>query len=451
MKNKVVLLIRSLNIDQIILIIGSSFYIIVYIVIAAMRFSYPFELEWMEGGAVVHVQRILDGQSLYVPPSLDFIPFIYAPFYYYVSSIFAQITGNGFLPLRLVSFLSSLGCFVFIALFVHRRTSSLYASFIASCLFAATFRLSGAWFDIARVDSLFLFLLLVGIYAFDSPRVITRSFIAPVILFLSFFTKQTALAVAVGLSLAVIFTRKRSERFWFPLNFSLLAIGSFAIMNTLTDGWYKFYAFDLPREHSIVNSVILGFWTDDLIQHLAIALSFCVIPFLNIGAAKESKSNKIIQDIFILGSLFLTSYFTRIHSMGYSNVLMPAYAGIAIYFGIGFAFALKKIGSDGNIKIVIFLATSLQFVILFYSPNQQIPSAMDRQQGEKLQQLIMSFKGEVYLSDHPWYLANLNKPTQAQDMAIRDIMRGSKSKKWARILRQEMLTSIAEKKYEALL
>jgi len=188
MSKRTISLISSVNIiGQIVLIIGSSFYILVYFVIASTRLPYPFELEWMEGASVVHVQRIMDGQSLYVRPSLDFVPFIYTPLYYHLSSLFAHVTGNGFLPLRLLSFLSSLGCFAFIFMIVHRRTSSLYASFIASGLFAATFRISGAWFDIARVDSLFLFLLLVGIYAFDSPRVLTRSFIAPVILFLFVF------------------------------------------------------------------------------------------------------------------------------------------------------------------------------------------------------------------------------------------------------------------------
>ena len=439
------------NIGQTLLIIGASFYLLVYLVIALTRLSYPFELEWMEGGSVVHVQRILDGQSLYVTPSLNFIPFMYSPLYFHVSSLFAHVTGNGFLPLRLVSLLSSLGCFAFIFMIVHRRTASLYASFIASCLFVATFRISGSWFDIARVDSLFLFLLLAGIYTFDSPRVPVRSLASPALLFLSFFTKQTALIVAVCLSAAVLVTRKRSERFWFPLSFSLLMAGSFAIMNTLTAGWYKYYVVDLPTQHDIVNSLLVRFWTNDVAQHLAIALCVCVIPFLSIGAARNSRSDRIIQDISILGSLFLASYLSRIHSGGHSNVLMPIYAGIAIYFGIGLALSLKAIGGDGSIKTVLILATALQFVNLHYSPRQEIPSPMDRQQGKKLQQLISSFKGEVYLSDHPWYSANLNKPSQAQDMAVRDILRASGSGQWKQILGQDMATAVAEKRYEAFI
>ena len=38
------------------------------------RWNYPFDLEWMEGGMLVHVDRLRSGEGLYVPPSADFIP-----------------------------------------------------------------------------------------------------------------------------------------------------------------------------------------------------------------------------------------------------------------------------------------------------------------------------------------------------------------------------------------
>ena len=48
------------------------------------RIAYPYDLEWMEGGMLAHAARVADGQSLYVSPSLDFIPFIYPPLYPWV-------------------------------------------------------------------------------------------------------------------------------------------------------------------------------------------------------------------------------------------------------------------------------------------------------------------------------------------------------------------------------
>jgi len=438
-------------ISQPLLLIGVSLYLVIYLVIALTRISYPFELEWMEGGAVVHVQRLLNGEPLYVTPSLDFIPFIYSPFYFYVSALVAYVTGNGFFPLRLVSFVSSLGCFTLIFLIVYKRTSSRWASLMASCLFAATFRLSGAWFDIARVDSLFLFLLLAGIYTFESERFFTRSFASPALLFLSFFTKQTALIIAVALSVAALFTRKGAERLWLPLNFGLLLTASSLLMNALTDGWYSYYVFDLPAQHAILSSMFSGFWTDDIVRHLPIALTACIIPFLGIGNTSNQKVDRLFQDFLILGSLFLASYLSRLHTGGYDNVLMPVYAAIAIYFGIGLAFSWKAVAGAATVQAVLILAVALQFVALTYSPQQQIPSLLDRQQGERLQQLIASFPGEVYLSDHPWYAGDMDKPTQAQDMAVRDILRASDSEEWKRLLEEAMAAAIVEQKYAALI
>lgn len=442
---------RFANTGQIILIICASYYLLAYLAIALIRVSYPFELEWIEGGSVVQVQRILDGQPLYIYPSINFVPFIYTPLYFQISSLVAYVTGNGFFPLRLVSFISSLGCFIFIFLIVYRRTLSRYASFIASCFYAAMFHISGSWFDIARVDSLFLFFLLAGIYAFESPSKFTRNILSPALLFLSFFTKQSALIFAVFLLFGVLITRKRYDRILYPLFFIFLLVGSFALLNTTTEGWYKYYIFDLPSQHAIIRPELIGFWKNDIFQHLPIALIICAVPFLRIGDNANVKSDRVAQDSLIFGGLVITSYLSRIHSGAAENVLMAAYAGIAIYFGIGLSSVFKMIVQNDVIKIIFILLITTQFASLFYPPLQQIPSAMDKQQGERLQQLISGFKGEVYLSGHPWYAQRMNKPSQAQDMAVLDIMRASGSEQWKQKLAQDMINAVSEKRYEAFI
>ena len=142
----------------------AALYVAIYLILVFFRIQYPFELEWMEGGSLRQVIRILSGQKLYVSPSLEFVPFIYNPLYFYISAFISKIIGGGFMPLRLVSFISSLGCFFIIFLFVKRETKNIFFGVIAACLFAATFRISGAFFDIARVDSLFLLFLLIALY-----------------------------------------------------------------------------------------------------------------------------------------------------------------------------------------------------------------------------------------------------------------------------------------------
>ena len=58
---------------------GSLISIAMYLVVAVVRIRYPFELQWMEGGSVDHVRRVLHGQSIYQAPSVDFVSFAYPP------------------------------------------------------------------------------------------------------------------------------------------------------------------------------------------------------------------------------------------------------------------------------------------------------------------------------------------------------------------------------------
>lgn len=179
------------------LLASGAAYIAVFLVLAFFRIQYPFELEWMEGGSLDHVRRVLAGEKVYVSPSLEFVTFLYTPLYYYVSAAVAKATGVGFLPLRLVSFASTLGSFLIIFLMVRRETGSAFSGALASCLFAATFQISGAWFDLARVDSLFLFLLLAGLYLFRLSASPKSYVLAGALISLAYFTKQTAIIICL--------------------------------------------------------------------------------------------------------------------------------------------------------------------------------------------------------------------------------------------------------------
>src|SRR5262245_49702132 len=108
--------------------IGTIF-LILYLWIVFARLGYPFELEWMEGGTVLQVQRILDGLPLYSVPTTEFVPYIYTPFYYYVGAAVAVVVGNGFTAPRLVSFLASLAVLAFVFLLTRRRTDSAFAGY----------------------------------------------------------------------------------------------------------------------------------------------------------------------------------------------------------------------------------------------------------------------------------------------------------------------------------
>jgi uncharacterized membrane protein len=93
--------------------------------------------------------------------------------------------------------------------FVKQETANIHAASLATGLFAATFRIGGAWFDIARVDSLFLMLVLVGLYMVRFHTAYTPVMCAGLILSLAIMTKQTALIVAAPVVFCLTITERR--------------------------------------------------------------------------------------------------------------------------------------------------------------------------------------------------------------------------------------------------
>jgi 4-amino-4-deoxy-L-arabinose transferase-like glycosyltransferase len=127
------------TLSQLIITTFSVYFILVFLYVAFSRITYPFELEWMEGATVDHVVRLMQGMDIYVKPTFEFIPYRYTPFYYWVSLIPVFILGPGFLSLRLVSLLATLGCLGIIYLWVYRETNKFLPAIIAAGFYAATF------------------------------------------------------------------------------------------------------------------------------------------------------------------------------------------------------------------------------------------------------------------------------------------------------------------------
>ena len=88
------------------------------------------------------------------------MPFNYPPLYYWAGGALVHVFGDSFAPLRALSFAASIACGALLYLLVHGMTGRRAAGVLAAGLFFATYRLAGAWFDLARTDSLHLALVL---------------------------------------------------------------------------------------------------------------------------------------------------------------------------------------------------------------------------------------------------------------------------------------------------
>src|SRR6202012_2054718 len=180
-----------------------------YLYISLSRLTYPFALEWLEGNSLVEVHRVLSGQGLYPAPTAGYVPDGDPPLYFFVSAAVSRVLGVSYLSLRLVSLLSSLACFALLARLVQRETGSIAAGTGAAGVFAATYFATSTWFDVARVDSLFLALSIGALYAARWMRGPQGAVAAGVLLAAAALTKQTGLAECAAVTAALLLPGSR--------------------------------------------------------------------------------------------------------------------------------------------------------------------------------------------------------------------------------------------------
>src|SRR5712692_7991779 len=190
----------------------------------ARRLAYPYDLEWMEGGMLCHTLRLVQGQPLYAEPSARFVSFAYTPLYPIVLRLLAPVTGVGYLPAP-----------------------------------AAAFAPTGAWYDLARVDALFLGLTAAAVVAGWWKRNDRAGpVVSAVLMTAAFFAKQTALPFAAVLGLALLLVRRRAAA---PYASTLVLLGGFLLAwaHLASGGWFWTYTFGLHRRHpfDVVDAVLV--------------------------------------------------------------------------------------------------------------------------------------------------------------------------------------------------
>src|SRR5262249_44526097 len=132
---------------------------------------------------------------------------------------------------------------------------------VAVALFAMTFQLSGSWMDVARVDSLFIALVLLAAHLARHGRGVGSAIGCGFVLFLAFFTKQTGLTLAMPVIVAAIVMGWR-RGLVVAASFIVFTGGVVLGLNHATHGWFSYYVFNLPAHHDIRWEAWRGFLVD---------------------------------------------------------------------------------------------------------------------------------------------------------------------------------------------
>lgn len=383
-----------------------------YLFVALSRLTYAFPVEWLESNSLVEVHRILIGQPLYPAPTAGYVPDGYPPLYFAVSAAAASVLGVSYLPLRLVSLVSSLICFILLGRLVQRETRSATAGAGAAGVFAATYFFTDTWFDVGRVDSLFLAFSIGGLYAARWMRGPRGAVAVGVLLAAAFLTKQTGLAEGVAVA-AALMAGPRRRLAWTVALTEIAVIGiSTVALSRATGGWYVYYVFEQMGEHALNYAGFGWFWTA-LLSAAGLAAGAALI-----GARR-------VPMVLFAGcaALAVEGYAALVHSGGGINDVLPAYLAVALLAGL--ALGNGDLAWRSATACGVLVLAQLALLLIGFHPAREIPTSADRAAGERLLSGVEALGGTIAVPADPGLSVLAGLPPTAHQDAAADVLRAT--------------------------
>ncbi len=402
--------------------------ILLFIFSALLRLRYPFPLEQLEGTMALGVARVAHGLPLYVRPNFTFIPYMYSPAYFYVAAFVSRAIGTGLFTLRLVSFLSALGCFAVISALIFTETRSRFAALAGAGLYAAAYPVTHNWFDLGRVDSLYVFLILLALFATRK----LHPMLAALAWTLAFFAKQTIAPVAI---LMLCFDWKtgvpasiRLRRVMTGLaTFLVCAFGGSLLLERATQGWFGFYAFTVPMANRDMRlHPALFFPSMALFAPFGIALVVIAAALLLTRVHGKSIGGRFY--VAAGGSLVALCWFLTAHASASFNTPMPVDAMLAVGFGIALARLLAWLPTSSPMQahlggVLLLLAVLAQLASQLYSPRLTVPSSTVRVSQQQFVDWLQTLPGDILVPSHAYEAMLAGRSTHVDEIALHDALR----------------------------
>ncbi len=418
------------------------------------RWSFPYDLEWMEGGLLTHADRVADGAGIYSPPSVDFIPFLYTPLYPGVMALFSGIVDIGYGMGRAISIVSTLVlCGLFVVI-IRRETQGATAKpqptaplawVGAACaigFFSATYPWVEGWYDLVRADSMFMLMVVFGLFGIriwakaPGKSGLVKLAAAAAILAFSFFAKQTGiLFVATGGFMLLALNWRR-----IPLYVAVagtIGLGGTWLLNRVTNGWFWIYIYKTHQHHDFnMDRFYKSF--GNMLWHwpaMTFLIGIAVLLALITLVAKRSLP-PAARGLLIWFPVFCVAVLVGAVGWGtefaHFNAYIPAMVFGALCAGLSIAAiascAAHWVSSKSPLPtasgIVAAGILGIQLSLSWWQPGLFVPGAKEVAAGDALIQTLADIDGEILIPYHPWYAKLAGKKTQVHLMGLRDMSTG---------------------------
>ncbi|MBM76772.1 MAG: hypothetical protein CMK59_15295 [Proteobacteria bacterium] len=446
------------------------------------RLGYPYDLEWMEGGMLLHGLRVMNGEPLYGPPGPDFIPFIYPPLYSWLLALGGSIFGLDYWIGRSLSLLGSLVATGALIWALRKERCSWGAAAAAGAFFLSTYDDSGSFMDLVRTDGILLALLTLALVTARQAKTMQSG----LFLAAAFWAKHNAAIFGFPIVWWLWRYRGIKPALKFTLWSALPALFMTILMQVASDGYFLTYLLEVPTGHPFVSSRFFWIFGKELFLALplvvGLGLSWVVFEILKQKKWSRSVASVVGMCALLMGGLFhddlkiwlvqnhfsdlakriqnematvfasfpiwmglilifgsawlmtkrasmrfwllngvvaiLFSGIMRGHHGGYINVLMPALWMISLWGGLLLHAVIQR---DHRLGWGVVVFVCAQFYLGRWSPQKYLPTQKDYEAGALLIEHLKEVPKPVFSPFSPWYSYKAGHPPNLHLIALWDI------------------------------
>jgi hypothetical protein len=402
--------------------------------VISQRIFFPFDVEWLEGAMLCSALRVLEGHALYAEPSAEFISLLYTPLYPALLAGLASIWDLSYGLARSVSVVCFGSTLFILAWTVYRESEHRFSGFLLGLVpigvIAAAFPLTGAWYDLARSDSLCLLLITLSLYLlrYHAP---SRAWLvaAGVLAGAAFLAKQTA-SIFIVMSGAYVVLMQRWRAALYVGAVGVVAGGTTLVLNQQSDGWFWRYIFEMHQAHDFDRKRLWPITEQALMSYFPVAGAlFLVLAAVALVSLLRRRWTDIEHSL--LYWLLVALVGIGVAATGYStawagtNAFIPGVLFPALFLSVAVARLEQRLAARqpfaSLVRLAVGGALAAQLAVRFYDLERWIPDEGTRQAGERLVALIASIDGPVLIPSHPFYAVLAGKEPMYQAMGIPDV------------------------------
>jgi hypothetical protein len=400
------------------------------------RAPFALDLEWMEGGMLLHALRIAHGQSVYPPPSLEFIPYLYTPLYPALLALLSAVFPLGYLLGRAVSITAFAGALTLLVLAVLRESAgkrgiekrvALALALGGAGVVASGFVFSGTFYDLVRADALLLLLEAGTLVLALTGRGLRSAAVAGLLIALAFFTKQTASVIGLCIGAGLLVANWRRGLVYGAVAAVVLATGILTL-NIASDGWFWTYTYKLHQSHGFNAQLAYVATPLRLFRYGGPLYVALMLSALGLGLQGRLTRLDAIHGAAAVGG-FAASCIGFGTQWAFENAFIPAIyfpALSAAVMGARLAGLARRDGrlavAAGAVGALVALAFGLQIVRAPIPDRQRwVPGGQDHAAAAAFLARLRGLEGKLFIPFHPYYAVLAGKPPHVHRMGVLDV------------------------------